>query len=294
MTGFVSKTFQLALGGDQGVRQIPVILELKTLNSRYFETTFRLPSSFLHLEIQLAGMTKKRLIRGRLFFTLKTMGTDVSFESIKPVPEVINDYLSHQKMLHERYNISGDFTVSDVVRLPGAFVPVRADMTEEQEQVFLKHVEAALDQLVEVRRQECEALGKDLQARVQTCSEAIELIANRYQIFFEAKKRELAQQKSLEDDSIEVANKIEELHAAISKSDIQEEITRFRVHLSSMQTLLKQKSPEKGRRLDFTVQELHREVNTLMAKSALVDISQLAIDVKCELEKMREQIQNVV
>lgn len=301
MTGFVSHTFDLFVGAAGQEKKISLVAELKSLNSRYFETTFRLPSSLASLELPLTSLCKKKLLRGKVFCAIKSHGADMLLESYMPVHAVIEQYVNAARDISKAYGLTDDLSVAHVLAAPGAFVPVTPEMTESQEQAFFGAIEKALHGLQSMRLAEGALLFKDLVARLQMCRDRISLIAAAFEVFFEAKKVELAKHRELCVDLIKMQEdpglklKLDELHAVVHRGDIHEELVRFNAHILAFDGLLNDRSSEeKGRRFDFMLQEMHREINTVTSKSSLPEISKAAIDIKCELEKIREQIQNVV
>lgn len=301
MTGFVSYPFELSLGDGLAKNNVSMVVEFKTLNSRYFEATFRLPSSLASLELGISALCKKMLIRGRLFCTIKSGGQDALLESYVPVHSVIQNYVAAARALAKEHGLVDDLSVSNVLTAPGAFVPVACEMSEEQEKSFFKSMEIALHGLQKMRCAEGALLGRDLVERLQVCKDRMVLIKAAFEVFYEAKKVELAKHKELCVDPIKMQEdpalklKLDELHGIVHRGDIHEELVRFAAHIVAFDVLLADaSSDEKGRRFDFMLQEMHREINTVTSKSNLPEISKAAIDVKCELEKIREQIQNIV
>ena len=301
MTGFVSYAFELSVGAAGQEKKIELVAEFKTLNSRYFETTFRLPSSLTSLELKLTALCKKKLVRGRVFCAIKSSNSDALLESYHPVHSVIQQYVTAAREISKTYNLADDLSVAHVLQAPGAFVPVSVEMTEEQEQAFFSDIEKALCGLRSTRLAEGLLLSYDLAERLQVCRDRISLIKEAFEVFFEAKKIELAKHRELCVDPLKMQEdpglklKLDELHGIVHRGDIHEELVRFNAHVLSFDRLLVDPSgEEKGRRFDFMLQEMHREINTITAKSCIPEISKAAIDIKCELEKIREQIQNIV
>lgn len=301
MTGFVRRSIEISFNEALGEKKMSLVVEFKSLNSRYFETAFRLPPSFSHLELKLVPILKKKLIRGRVFCGIKSEASEVALETYQPVTSVIKQYVDIAKSLSVSYGLSDDLSVSKVLVAPGAFVPVSIEMSEDQEQAFLTQFEDLLSDLQRVRRAEGAILAKDLLERIAVCRDRVARIKDLFEVFFEAKKEELARfkelcvdpQKILDDPSLKL--KLDELHSVVHRGDIHEELVRFNAHLVAFDRIVSSSAEEEtGRRFDFTLQELHREVNTMMAKTSLTEISSAGIDIKCELEKMREQIQNIV
>lgn len=301
MTGFVSKACEISFTDVSGEKKIDLLIEFKSLNSRYFEASFRLPLSLSRFELVFNNLLKKQLVRGRVFCTIKSSTQQDALESYQPVESVIQGYVSFAKELAARHGLANDLSIAQVLSAPGAFVPASLEMTENQEAAFLDVFKKLITELQASRRVEGEALLRDLQGRIAICGERLQTIEKTFNVFFESKKAELAAQKELCADAEKVLQdpslklKLDELFALVHKGDIHEEVVRFRTHVASFGKLIADSSAEeKGRRLEFVLQELNREVNTMMAKSTASEISAAGIDIKCELDKMREQIQNVV
>jgi uncharacterized protein (TIGR00255 family) len=180
--------------------------------------------------------------------------------------------------------------------LPDVFVQERTELSESDESTILEAIVRVLKKLDGVRTEEGKRLQKDLEKRFAVCHDRISKIEKHFDRLMIEKKNLIDRQLSSIQAGDEMAKvQAEDLYASVNKMDIHEEITRFNSHLTSVTQLFRdKKQPDKGKRLDFILQELLREINTLMAKCASFDISSLAIDVKVELEKAREQVQNIV
>lgn len=301
MTGFIRRSIDIVFGDADHEKKLPLVVEIKSLNSRYFEASFRLPPSLQHLELSMTPLLKKTLMRGRVFCSIKSESTEGALETYEPVHSVIEQYVGISKGIAQTYNIPDDLSVAKVLAAPGAFVPVSLELNEDQERAFLAHIQDVVHGLVASRRAEGAFLEKDLLERLAVCADRIAIIKQAFVVFFEAKKVELAKYNELcavpenvaKDPSLSL--KLDELSSVVHKGDIHEELVRFAAHVATFEKQVRSNvEDEKGRRFEFTLQEMHREINTVMSKSSVAEISNAGIDIKCELEKMREQIQNVV
>jgi uncharacterized protein (TIGR00255 family) len=301
MTGFSSNSFEISFYDADVEKKVDLLIELKCLNSRYFEASFKIPSSLYHLELQLNTLFKKHLISGRLFCTIKPARPDMLLESYRPVHAVIKAYVNFSEELTQTYSLKNDLAVSQILSAPGVFVPSALEMTEEQETSFLLIMKKMVDQLKVVRQQEGKTLAADLQNRLVVCRARLAFVTEYFKKYFEVKREELNAQrelcldpeKILQDPSLKL--RLDELYSLIHKGDIHEELVRFNAHLVAFESLIETSlDDEKGRRFDFILQEMNREVNTMSAKLNFSDVSKAIIDIKCELEKMREQVQNIV
>jgi len=292
MTGFASKTTVLPVKkGEEAV----LTVEIKSLNTRFFEVSCKLPSSLSSLEIPIINRLKEKLLRGRVFISVKLSGEGGVFESVVPVAKVVSDYLSAAETIKGRFHVKGDLTLADVVLLPSVFTFEREEVGKGTEQALLKVIAEITDQLIKSRKAEGARLQKDLEKRFSGCQKHIEKIKKLFDVFMKKKKAEIKEiiVRSKGGDQ-EAEKQLGESYEFLNKIDIHEEIVRFTSHLDSVNKLFVSKQAEKGKRFEFILQELGREVNTIAAKCSNFDISSVAVELKVELEKVREQVQNIV
>jgi uncharacterized protein (TIGR00255 family) len=293
MTGFSSHTAVKAL--KKGGEKASITVEIKSLNSRFFELICKLPSSLSFLEIPITNHLKQKLVRGRVFLSIKVGGSGEVFERVAPVPKIVKDYLDSAKTLKKKFKISGDLSISDVVALDNVFSFEREKVGKNFETFALKTVEQATDKLIATRKSEGTRLQKDLKQRIDSCGKHIETIKKIFTVFMTNKKDEIKDLMLLVDKGdVGAAQSLGEAYEFLNKIDVHEEIVRFKSHLNGAKKIFASKSLEKGKRFEFTLQELSREINTIAAKCSHFDISAVAVDVKVELEKVREQVQNIV
>lgn len=292
MTGFSSQTSVLPVKGKE---KASLTVEIKTLNSRYFEATCKLPSSLSFLEIPIVNDLKQKLLRGRVFVSIKVGGTGDAFERVVVVEKIVKDYLTASKSLKKKLKINGELTMSDLVTLPNVFSFERETVGKNFGDAVIKIVKQATEKLIATRKAEGKRLQVDLKKRFDLCVKCIGRIKVLYDAFMKSKKEEVKNLMILiENGDQEAESQIGDCYDLINKIDITEEIVRFKSHLNTGKKLLTAKQPEKGKRFEFTLQELSREINTIAAKCSNFDISAIAVDVKVELEKIREQVQNIV
>ncbi|MFH1857739.1 MAG: YicC/YloC family endoribonuclease [Candidatus Omnitrophota bacterium] len=272
-----------------------IVVEARSLNHRYLELTCRLPSNLVSLEDRLREALSKKLKRGRLILTV-TLEKDGGAASLVRIDEKqARRCYENLATLKKELNLQGEVTVSDLLLFPDV---VRADTTKEGiQEIWLQLREAlekAVDQLVEMRESEGKTLTQDLLHRVGLIEKETARITKRapavlkqYRARLASRVKELAGSEKLNRDRLE-----QEVVFFAENSDITEELTRMQAHLKSLQKALAVKE-EVGRKLDFIAQELQREVNTVGQKSHDVEISQSVVLIKGEIERIREQIQNV-
>lgn len=293
MTGFSSYTLTIPLERDGG--NVAAVIEIKSLNTKFFEATCKLPTVLNSLEIEIINRLKQRLHRGRVFFAIRLSTEAGLFETINPSFKVVEQYLATAELLKSKYGITVDLTASSVMQLPDVFEHVKQTPSEAIVGDLMKGLEVAIDRLIESRNREGEALTKDLHDRFEICERDMLAIEADFEVVIKVAKDEVA--KLLEEVTAgkdELKPKLEEAYAQLNRMDIHEEITRFKSHLSAIKQLLAGTGHDNGRKLDFILQELMRETNTITAKCSTYKISALAVNIKVELEKAREQAQNIV
>lgn len=295
MTGFASTTLNFSSSQDY---QIYTIINLKTLNSRYFEITCKLPQALSHLETNFIKMLKERLQRGNIFLTI-TMSNQNTFQTnVEPSLQLAKNYVEAIRKVQKECSLPGQITIGDMLRLANNIFVVEQPQECEKslETALLAAVDTLITTLIATRVQEGKALQKDIQERHDLIKQDMHKITTAAHNFLEHKKKEVAQKiAALEGESSELIQARKAvLHNELDKIDIHEEIVRFNDHLKNLDSLLDSDEQEKGRRINFILQELGREINTLSAKCSDVYIGSLAINIKVELEKIREQAQNII
>lgn len=294
MTGFSSKTTTIEISGEK----INVAASLKTLNSRFFESTCKLPSLISHLETDIIKALQSKLTRGHVYLTLHIKNTTLLKPKVSANIPTIKSYLDACQNIKKIFDVKDSLSLKDIISLPDAFEKEEPESTKAFDKKILEIVEELLKELKLEREKEGQALKKDVLKRILAMTKEIESIAKNSEKLMEQKKEEITTLiRKIEEDetSSESASDLRKSHLLITldKLDINEEIVRFKSHLQNMSALLEQKD-EIGKKLDFTLQEMAREINTIAAKCSDAKISSKAINIKVEIEKAREQSQNIV
>lgn len=291
MTGYCSLSERVKLP-DAGT--ISVTVELKALNGRFFEVVSKIPRTLSHLELNITNFLQQKLVRGRIYLSVHINEEDGGLETIVPSWHAIDQYLASAKAIKEKYHLNGELTLVDVIGLPNVLSAQESDLTAEDETVLMTLFAKVADMLMNVRIEEGKRLEKDFEKIFAVCTDKIAIIQESFAHALEV-QRELVKQALAAHPHLEKPSpQIEELQVTLKKMDIHEEVTRFKSHLDSLAPFLQSNGPEKGKRLDFILQELLRETNTMMAKCQVYQVSTSCIDIKVELEKAREQIQNIL
>lgn len=270
-------------------------VELKSVNHRYLDIAFRMPRSLGFLEEAARNAISKRFSRGHIdvFVTYRNLRSDSRTVTLDA--GLISAYLDAAGKVHDEFGIADDMTVSKLLKLPDVINIVEAD--EDQEAVtalMCSAIDKACDEMLIMRANEGVRLCKDLFARLNTVSEIREKIAERAPLVTEAYRNDLNSRirTLLTDVEIDRARLATEIALFADRANIDEELVRLRSHIASAGDLLSSSGPA-GRKLDFVVQEMNREFNTIGSKANDESISSLVIAGKAELEKIREQIQNI-
>ena len=277
----------------QGSRKFTV--EMKAVNHRYFDVCIKMPKKLSFFEAAIRNVLKQYVQRGKLdvFITYE----DYAEENValKYNEELAAQYLKYFRQMAEKFGLKDDISVSSLGRCPEVFTMEEQDIDEEEIWAELKTaVEGACAQFVKAREQEGEALKADLLDKLERMDENVTLIEERYpQIVAEYRsKLEEKVKELLGDVQIDEGRIAAEVVIFSDKICTDEETVRLRSHIATMKETLSA-GGSIGRKLDFIAQEMNREANTILSKANDLATSNVAIDLKTEIEKVREQIQNI-
>lgn len=291
MTGFASKTIMVE--HQNAHAQLTIII--KSLNSRFFETTCKLPFALTHLETEFIKLFKHHLRRGNITFTIQISNQNFFKGSVQADLAIAKSYAHACKKIQDALSMTGNLEIDDLVMLPNIFSLEEHLINESMQKTIINAVQDTLQQLIKTRIAEGKQLQEDIMKRLDILHQELEEIKNVSAQAMEHKKKDIAHKISALESTGELAESQRALYyLELDKADIHEETTRFKGHLDTLEKCIHAADEEKGRRLDFILQELGREINTIAAKSGDARLSALAINIKVELEKIREQVQNIV
>jgi len=293
MTGFASKTAVIAL--PDGTK-INTSISLKSLNSRFFETTCKLPHIATHLETDIIKNLKQKLQRGHTYLTLHMKDSTLLKSAVKANMAAVKSYLESIRKIRKTFALEGDVSIHDIINLPNIFEIEEQEGSKSVDKQILEIVNELIEQLIKSRQKEGVALKKDLLKRVSIMGKEIAAIEKSAETLMSLKKEEVTTLiKKIEDEGEETPDlRKSGLLLMLDKLDINEEIVRFKSHLENLANHIETAKGEIGKKTDFTLQEMAREINTIAAKCSDAKISSKAINIKVELEKAREQAQNIV
>ncbi len=297
MTGFASQT--LIIDQAQGQHPLHLTIYLKSLNSRFFETNCKIPSSLTAVEIDLIKILKQHLHRGQVYVTMHLHNPNSLISQIDANTTIVNSYIKAIQTIQQDYpQLTGELNLSQVLRLPNVFDLQEIELSESTKSQILQACERLTQELVATRNQEGAMLLLDLQTRLANMQNLLKTIE--FQAGQNSAQKKIDMQTKIEQFSLEIKdeNLLEmqkaSLYNGLDRIDVHEELVRFTGHLKKLSECLRDQNLEKGKTLDFTLQECNREINTIAAKANCLEINTLAIEVKVEIEKARQQVQNII
>lgn len=268
--------------------------EIKSLNSRYFELSVRLPKAIAYKEFEIREKIKKRINRGKVFVSI-TMNFDPSqIGKILVNKESLKDTVAIIKEIKKQAKLKDKVTLERILSLKDLFLKSEENGSEENFESIEKALFMAIDDFEKMKKQEGKELEKDLRLRLNLIKDSVAQVENQNPEAIKAYFDKLKQKaKDLTDDLIDNPDRLNmELALLSEKYDVTEECVRLRSHIKLFEDAL-DNAVEPGRKLNFISQEINREANTINSKSVTSEISHLGILIKEELEKIREQIQNI-
>ena len=268
-------------------------IEIKSVNHRFLDISFRMPRNLMFLEDDARKIISARLARGHLdvFFTYRNLRSDAKLVSCDRA--LFDAYAAALEQLVGG-ELQDDRTLMSIARMPDVLTVTEADEDQDALRELLNMaLSPALDALCVMREREGNEMKRDLASRVDHIEEMTCAIERRYPETVEAYRQRLrAAIEELVGQNVDETRLLTEVAVMADRSAIAEETVRLHAHVAQLRECLEKSEPV-GRRLDFLVQELNREVNTISSKSQDVPITQLVISMKAEIEKLREQLQNV-
>lgn len=272
-----------------------ITVEIKSVNSRYFEYTSRMPRSFAFLDDKLKKLVNATISRGKTELALTVVNIGAPEASISVNLDLAKGYLDAIGEMSSALGVENDVTAGTLTRFSDIFTTRKAETDEEQLWADVKAVaEAAVENFVAMRAAEGEKLRADILSRLvyleQAVGEIEQTSAERVQKYTEKLYAKL--KALLEDTNIDEARILTEAAIFADKTAVDEETVRLRNHIRQYRDILEKNEPV-GRKLDFLTQELNRETNTIGSKAQELAITRMVVDMKAEIEKIREQIQNI-
>ncbi len=273
-------------------------VEMKSVNNRYLDINIKMPKKFNALESKIRNELKKFIKRGKVDVFISYEDFSETDTRVKYNREIAGEYLGYLRQMSQDFGIDNDIRVSSLSKYPDVFSMEDAELDEEELWGSLsKAVDGAGSEFAASRQREGEFLKNDLEDKLDGMMESVEFITERSPIIIEEYRNRLREKvkELLEDKAIDENRLIMEVTLYADKVSVDEELVRLRSHIKAMKDTLS-KGDDKdgiGRKLDFLAQEMNRESNTILSKSTDLEISDRGIMLKTDVEKVREQIQNI-
>ncbi|MCH5205599.1 MAG: YicC family protein [Oscillospiraceae bacterium] len=287
MTGF-GRGHEVLNGRD-------ITVEIRSVNHRYYEFSSRLPRAYSFAEERLKSLLQGKISRGKVEVSVQVQNVTALSEKITANKEVIREYVEALREIKDELGLTDDLSLASVMRLPDAFTVVKAEADEEQLWEDLKTVaEQALVNFIRMRETEGARMKADISSRLSVIENNVNFVEERSpKIVEEYRKRLYDKMCEVLEGKIADENRIL-LEAGIfsEKTAVDEETVRLRSHIAQFREMLDSEEPI-GRKLDFLVQEMNRETNTIGSKVQDIEVTKIVVDQKSEIEKIREQIQNI-
>lgn len=287
MTGYGS-----AKGTVEGLQ---ITVELKSVNNRYLDASVRLPRSFLFAEDAVKSAVQKHISRGKVDVFVSVDASEAGEMNVKVNEPLLRGYLDAIRHIAEEYSLPNDATALAVSRFPDVLTVEKEDLDADAISAgILDITECALNDFDAMREREGQKLRDDVLNRLGTIDALVAAVekaspetVDAYRARLEAKMAEVLGTAGIDENRILAEAAIFADHIAVD-----EETVRLRSHMSQLKTMVNGNSPT-GRKIDFLIQEFNREANTIGSKCQNSDIAHVVVDLKSEIEKIREQIQNI-
>lgn len=279
--------------GENERREVQV--EIKSVNHRYLDLNVKVPRIYSFLEEPIKTAVSAAVARGKVDIYLSITAKEGGDVKVSPNLALAGEYLRALEQVRDTYSLKDDISVMELARMPDLLTVAREEPdAEEVKTQVLEVLGRALEEYNAMRRTEGERLCEDIARRGQEIGKMVDQVEQRSPQSVEEYRQKIAQRMTeiLGDSDIAEQRILAEAALFADKVSVTEEVVRLRSHLSQLQKMVQGDAPV-GRKLDFLVQELNREANTIGSKANDYELAQIVIEIKAEIEKIREQIQNL-
>ncbi|MGN1302499.1 MAG: YicC/YloC family endoribonuclease [Clostridia bacterium] len=287
MTGFGRSTYE-----NEGREYI---IEIKSVNNRFTDINIKMPRNLNYLEEKIRKQILSNISRGKVEVSIQLNNNSDLGKKINLNTDIANRYIEELKKLTEETNIIDNINIMDIAKFPDV---LNIKIDEEAEEIIEKELfialDSAIDSFLDMRQKEGSKIKVDLENRIEVIKQKIEQISSisaglvdEYVVKLETRIKEL-----LKTDVVDQTRLAQEVVIYSDKCSVEEEITRLKSHISQFLNLLNENIAI-GKKLDFLIQEMNRETNTIGSKANNLEITNFVVDIKTELENVREQIQNI-
>ena len=287
MTGFGRYTYE-----NEGREYI---IEIKSVNNRYSDINIKMPRSLSYLEERIRRNILQHVTRGKIDVLITFNNNSDRGKTIKLNTEIVKTYVNELRKLSDDIKIIDNINIMDISKFPDVLnIRVEEDAEEIIKDELLITLDGAIKSFIDMRQKEGLKIKNDLEGRISSISEKVEHISSvstglveQYIVKLEARIKEL-----LKTNIVDESRLAQEVVIYSDKCSVEEEITRLKSHISQFLNLLNEDIAI-GKKIDFLIQEMNREINTIGSKANNLEITNIVVDVKTELENVREQIQNI-
>lgn len=270
-------------------------VEMKSVNNRYLDMNVRMPGSIMYAEEAVRSFIKSKIKRGKLDVFINFEYLDSSQVEIDIDYELLNKYISISKELEENYGLSSDLSFSKIMKDSNIVKAQKADFDGDYiKEELLKVLDEAAKDFLKSRAFEGEKIREDFKVKLDEVERLTYFIEERAPISLKENENRLRERVAefLQSSEVNEDRILTEIAIMLDKLSIDEEITRLKIHIQNFNDIINEEGPI-GRKLDFLIQELNREANTIGSKSNDMEITSAVVMLKSEIEKLREQTQNV-
>ncbi len=270
------------------------VVEIKSVNHRYNDISIKMPRYLSFLEDKVRHYVSKSILRGKTEIYITVNSISANSKNIVVDKELAGVYISEMRQIVEKYNLQDDISLATIMRLPDIVTTASVENEEQYWDELKVSIDLALEQISASKLAEGEKLKLDIENRLQKVSEYVDIVKEK-------------SSSLLEEYKIKLTNRINELGASniidenrigmevvlfADKSSICEEVTRLKSHIDALKKMLEVSEPI-GKKIDFLVQEMNRETNTIGSKANSIGITNYVVEMKNEIENIREQVQNI-
>ena len=270
------------------------IIEIKTVNNKYSDITVKSPKRLSFMEDKIRKQIANRITRGKVEVLVSFFDFSNKSKNVVLNKEIAKEYIKQLREIADENNLSENISVVEIAKLPYILNSIDSDNDEEIASESLQCLNMALDSLIEMRKAEGENIKQDLLVRIERVQNLVDKIAENSKGIVEeyVSKLEKRVKEILKTDVVDENRIAQEAVIYADKTSIEEELTRLNSHIVQFKELVNSDGPV-GKKLDFMIQEMNRETNTIGSKAGSGEITKAVIDLKVELEDIREQIQNI-
>lgn len=270
-------------------------IEIKSVNHKYNDITIKMPRSLSYLEDIIKKEISKQIARGKIDVFISFENYSKEGKQVIINQELVQEYMKQLELVAEQNNLHLDIPITEITKLPDVLTLKETEEAEDViENELLECLKEAMDNFTKMREQEGNKIKEDLAIRIQKIEKEVEKISGystrlveEYVVKLEQRIKEL-----LKTDVVDQTRLAMEVVLYADKCSVEEEVTRLESHITQFKNFLEETKPI-GKKLDFLIQEMNRETNTTGSKSGNLEITNLVINIKTELEDIREQVQNI-